>query len=91
MKEIIMKTNAHITRIVQQHRTIYKTNIDLEFSETSYCVYVGYWGHNEPLRQSLLKSLGDKTTTVRCSQANKQTRIYIYRDYEDVNGEKHLI
>ena len=81
MKEIIMKTNEHIRKIVEQHRAIYKTDIDLEFSETSFCVYVGYWGHNEPLRQSLLRSLGDKTTTVRSSQADKQTRIYIYRDY----------
>ena len=76
-----MKTNAHIRRIVEQHRAAYKTNIDLEFSNTTLCVYIGYMGVDETLKRSLLNSIRDKTTTVRSSEEDNQTRIYVYRDY----------
>ena len=86
-----MKTNANIKRIVEQHKTLYKTNILLEFSETSFCVYIGFRELNDKLRQSLLDSIRDNTTTARSEQEGGQTWIYVYRDYEYVNNKKILI
>ena len=88
-----MKTNSNIKRIVNQHEKIYNTKIDVEFSRTS-CVYIGYYGLNDKLMKALVNSLKDETTTVRVvknDNSKGRQEIYLYRDFEYINGKKLLI